>query len=182
MKAAEGADSGRVVFGVVLVLLGVVFLLQQVFPISLGPYGWPLFIIVPGVLVFVASLRLPREPARALSPVGGMAVITGLILFLQSLFNIFHTWAYAWALVAPAGFGLSWIVYGLLVGDEKTRQEGRQMAGIGLIMFLIAAAFFELVIGLSGLALPWGGSLWPVLLILAGLVLLVRGAWRGRSS
>jgi hypothetical protein len=58
-------------------------------------------------------------------------------------------------------------------------QSGRELTRVGLTIFVVAAVFFELVIGISGFGL--GGFLWPALLIVLGLYLLFRNVganWR----
>jgi len=37
---------------------------------------------------------------------GSIITIAGLVLAVQNTFDLFATWAYAWALVAPGGVGL----------------------------------------------------------------------------
>jgi hypothetical protein len=55
-----------------------------------------------------------------------------------------------------------------------------RVASVGIVMFLVAGAFFELVLGIGGLGLGrWG---WPVLLIALGLVLLARSLFSSRRS
>ena len=48
--------------GVLLVVGGVVLLVAQYARIDLGHYGWPLFVIVPG-LALLATRLLPGRPA-----------------------------------------------------------------------------------------------------------------------
>lgn len=179
MKEEQSTNGGRLIFGVLLILLGVGFFLQRYLAIDLGRYGWPFFIIGPGALIYLASLILPEEPGKGLSAVGSIITMVGLILFYQNTFDHFESWAYAWALVAPTSLGLGWIGYGLLHGNGDLAREGIRLAGTGLLIFLVAGAFFELVIGLGGYRLAWADTLWPVLLILAGVLLLARGFWAG---
>lgn len=173
---------GNVVLGLLLILVGVVFLVGQFLDIDLGRLAWPLFIIVPGAAVYLASLAMPEEPGKGFSAVGSIVTMVGLILLYQNTFDHFESWAYAWALVAPTSLGLGWIGYGLIRGNRETLDEGLRVAGVGLVMFLVAATFFELVIGISGFRLAWADDLWPILLIALGLILLVRTFWlRGRA-
>ena len=43
------SNQASTVGGIVLIGIGVLFLLQQSMGFDLGHYGWPLFIIVPGL-------------------------------------------------------------------------------------------------------------------------------------
>jgi hypothetical protein len=58
------------------------------------------------------------------------------------------------------------------------------MLAIGLALFLIGAFFFEGLIGLSGfgLNLGWSISYWPLLLIGAGIILLIRSFFEGERA
>jgi len=68
-----------------------------------------------------------------------------------------------------------------LLGTLKNRPElvksGKELIRVGLIIFVVAAVFFELVIGISGFGLGRYGL--PLLLILLGLFLLVRNTRQG---
>ena len=50
------------------------------------------------------------------------------------------------------------------------RKTGRDMVKVGLSIFVVAAIFFELIIGISGFGL--GSFGWPLLLIALGLFLV----------
>ena len=61
MTGPAGRDNrGGVVLGLVLIALGGLFLVDRVTGIDLADAGWPLFVIVPGVLL----LRLGPVDAR----------------------------------------------------------------------------------------------------------------------
>lgn len=75
---------------------------------------------------------------------------TVLILLFQNIFDVYGTWAYAWALVAPTSIGLAKLVYGRLRQLDDQVKSGPNLTGIGLAMFLFGAFFFELGIGPSG--------------------------------
>ncbi|NUM43599.1 MAG: alpha-L-fucosidase, partial [Anaerolineales bacterium] len=106
--------------GAILILLGIAFLMVRfilsVFDFDFGHYTWPLFIIVPGVLMFLSAFILERKAGVTLAMFGGMVTMTGVILMLQNTFDLFATWAYVWALVAPTSMGLAKLVYGALRG------------------------------------------------------------------
>jgi hypothetical protein len=171
--------SGNAVLGGILILLGIVFLIGQVFDIHLGGVIWPFLVITPGVLLFLAALAVEDAAGEAMVAVGSIITMVGLILLFQSVSGYWATWAYAWALVAPTSIGLGHLIYGRLKNRPKLMQSGRDLTRVGLVIFVVAAVFFELIIGISGFGL--GGFIWPVLLIVLGLYLLLRnmGAnWR----
>jgi hypothetical protein len=173
----QPSRTGSLTVGLLLILLGVLFLVDDYLGIDLGQLGWPLFIIVPGVAIYLGALLLPHAPAKGLSAAGSIITMVGLILFFQNSFGYYQSWAYAWALVAPTSFGLGWMGLGLLRQNRELAQEGMRLAGVGVVLFLAFGAFFELVIGISGFRQSWAGNLWPALLIILGLFLLARNYW-----
>lgn len=171
--------SGNALLGGLLILLGAVFLIGELFDIHIGRFVWPLFIIGPGVFLFFVSLMLDEEAGKGVSAVSGIVTMVGLILFMQSVTGLWASWAYAWALVAPTSVGLGMFVYGLLKGKAQIRQEAWPVVKVGLGIFVVAAVFFELIIGISGFGLGRLG--WPVVLIALGIFLLFRNlssGWR----
>ena len=159
--------------GVLLVALGLLFLVQQAFGIDVGHYGWPLFVIVPG-LAFLAAFALAPRSAAGLAIPGCVISTTGLILAVQSTFNLYETWAYVWALV-PASVGLGIRLMGERTGNPRQVLVGTRMLEGFLLAFVVFAVFFELILDLSHLG---GGALratiGPAILILVGIYLLMR--------
>ena len=177
MNEERKTRNVNTILGVLLIVAGAAFLIGRLLDINVARLAWPLFIIVPGVAVYLGALALPQDPGKGFSAVGSIVTMVGLILLYQNTFDHFESWAYAWALVAPTSLGLGWIGYGLVHRNSETVGEGMSIAGVGLVMFLVAAAFFELVIGISGFRVAWADNLWPVLLILLGVLLLARSLW-----
>lgn len=179
VKVQSDRSSGRMLLGGLLILLGIVFLLGELLNIRVGHIVWPFFIIGPGVLLFLLALIVDDAAGQALAIVGGIITMIGVILFYQNVFNHWESWSYAWALVAPTSVGLSLLGYGWLKNKPEARQSGWDVTKVGLSIFVVAAIFFELVIGVSGFGLGRVG--WPLLLIALGLFLLIRNvgaAWR----
>jgi hypothetical protein len=174
-------DAG-IVLGVVLVILGLIFLAGQMLPgLDLGHYAWPLFILVPGVVVLGAGLAW-RDASWLVIP-GSIVTVTGLVLAVQNATGLWASWAYAWALIAPGAVGVGIALQGLVRGSRGEVREGLRVAGIGLVIFLVGLGFFEGVLQISGETLGSGSRLiLPALLILAGLGLLVRNLNRGRAA
>ena len=176
--------NGNVALGTVLIILGGLFLLGQLFDIEVGRFVWPFFIIVPGVLLFVFSLVTGGSTGEGLAVVGSMVTTTGALLLYQNTFNHFESWAYAWALVVPASIGLGQMVYGLQKGRQHLVQTGQRLAMIGGVIFLAGVIFFELIIGISGFGLDslgLGGYAWAILLVGLGIFFILR-SWRPGAS
>ena len=164
-------------FGAGLIFLGILFLLGRfirvVFDFDIGHYGWPSFIIIPGVLLFMASFVFERRAGIIPAIFGGMVTMAGLILLVQNTFDVFASWAYAWALVAPTSMGLAKLAYGTLRGLEDEVKSGLTLSGIGLAIFVLGGFFFELVIGINGFHFGLAWLCGPALLIGLGAILLL---------
>src|SRR5262245_48093808 len=176
------ANRGPMIFGVILILLGLLFLAEQVLDINLGRYGWPLFILVPGVLLFLAALAAAPREGAGLASAAGIVTMVGLVLAVQNVTDAWATWAYAWALVAPGGVGLGLALYGLIRRMPDLVSAGLRSLGAGLGLFVGFGLFFEGVIGLSGDPFLVGSDYLPIALIATGLAFLVWGVFRGRRT
>ncbi|WP_136442224.1 hypothetical protein [Pacificoceanicola onchidii] len=136
---------------------------------------WSLFIIAPGALLVFAGLTV-REFGQLAATLGSVVLATGLVLAYQDWFDHFQNWAYAWILVGPVAVGAAWQAVGVAHGKSDARKDGRALVGYGLLAFIVAAAFFELVIGISGFGvlprMSWG-VVASLCLILAGIALIL---------
>ena len=172
--------------GAILILLGIAFLMVRfilsVFDFDFGHYTWPLFIIASGVLMFLSAFIHERKAGVTLAMFGGMVTMTGVILMIQNTFDLFATWAYVWALVAPTSMGLAKLVYGALRGLRDEVKTGFTMTWVGVVIFLVAGAFFELGLGLNGFGLNVSWLCWPVLLIGGGILTIIVNLIPRRNS
>jgi hypothetical protein len=175
-------NRGGMIIGAILVVLGLLFLAERVVGFDLGEYGWPLFIIVPGVLVFLSSFAAPPREGSGLAVAGAITTTVGLVLAVQNVTGLYATWAYAWALVGPAATGLGLLLYGLVRGLPDLVSAGAKSLGTGLALFVGFGLFFEGVIGLSGDPFLVGSDYLPIVLIAAGGVLLVWSLLRSRRT
>ena len=172
--------GSNMAIGVVLVVVGLFFLVVRVLDIDLSVYGWPLFVIIPGltlVIVGFASLG-----TGALIP-GSILTMVGLILAYQNATGDWPAWAYAWPLVAPFSVGLALFMQGLRTRDVSLLRQGRSLMFIGAVIFMILFVVFETILHISGIDYGWfGKAALPALLIIIGLVLLMRSLQRGRQQ
>jgi len=151
-----------VTVGVILILMGLVFLARQIFPGILGFFEWPFIIIGIGVIFILAAI---------LSGLGGLAIpgtiIAGIggILYAQNHFIGWASWSYMWALII--GFvGLGNIISGLIEGQIRSAMSG------GLTLIIISTVLFFFFGGSFGLD-PEFVKYWPILLIALGLIILI---------
>lgn len=170
-------SGGNIIFGLLLIGLGILFLLEQVLRIDLWSIVWPYFVIAAGLLFF-AGMVVGGRDAGALAIPGSLITTTGLILLYQYTFNTWVSWAYAWLLIVPTALGIGMFVNGWWSGRIDLRRAGGMVALTGLIMFAIAGAVFEIAFGIIGIRSA-GQILWPFMLIALGILLLF---WRSLSA
>ena len=172
-------NRGAVTLGIVLIVVGALLLVDRVVGIDLASAGWPLFVIVPGVLLLAWGVSMTGREGVGLAVGGGITTVVGLILAVQNATGLWATWAYAWALVGPGGTGVGLIAFGLTHRDEGLVSNGLRSLGSGLALFVAFGVFFEGVVGLSGTPFL-STDIGPVVLIGAGVVVLLVGLFRGR--
>jgi len=172
---------GGVVVGLVLIGLGALFLLERVTGIALADAGWPLFVIVPGIVLLGWGVASPGKEGSGLAIAGGITTVVGLILAVQNATDLWATWAYAWALVGAGGSGLGLLGHGLAQGDRGEVRNGVRSIGTGLALFVAFGLFFEGLIGLSGEPFLTG-DLGPIVLVAVGVVVIVVALARGRTA
>jgi hypothetical protein len=176
----RGGRFGPAVIGAILIVVGIAFLLIQQLDVDIGRVGWPLFVIVPGVALLAFGLLASDDEDPV---VGGMVVtIVGLLLLFQNATGLWATWAYAWALAAPAGSGAGMVLGGLRHGRGAKVREGTTQLFIGLAIFALGFLFFEGLIGLSGDRLALPGWALPAGLIVVGVGFLLSAVTRRRDE
>lgn len=173
---------GMVIVGAMLLLVGVLALAGRSVGVDVFDLGWPLLVIVPGLLLFAAAVSTGGQGGSAIAVPAGIVTMAGLVLAFQNTTGLWATWAYAWALVAPGGVGLGIVAYGLVTEQRGVVQAGLPILGIGLALFLGFGIFFEGVLGLSGPAVIGAETLLAGGLIVLGIVLLVGGILGRRSG
>lgn len=159
-------NKSSIVGGLILILVGVFFLLFQVFP-GLGAWidlerHWPLLIVGLGLLFLIGAVS--GVPALAIpgSIIGGI----GSILFYQNMTGNWESWSYIWTFI-PGFVGIGLLLMERLEGTRTDASKaGKILILISLIMFAAFGAFFS-ILGLAG---QW----WPIVLIILGGWILLR--------
>ena len=171
------------VLGGLLVLIGAILLIGQFVRIDIGHYGWPFFVIAPGVLLLVMALTARGAVSEGLAIAGSIIAVSGLILLYQNSTDHFESWAYAWALVFPGSIGVGMLLYGLTAGRPGNVRAGTRLVGIAGVLFLLGAAFFEGVIGIGGYQLDrTAGVAVGALIIVLGALMLILNLTSGRRD
>lgn len=173
------SDIGALVGGVVLIGLGLLFLLGQFFNLNVMGWLWPFFVIGVGAVFFIGMLAAGKSAAGLAIP-GSIFTGLGLLLFFQNLTGRWESWAYAWT-IFPTAVGVGLYIMGAWADNPSQRQAGLNLARIGVILFIVFGAFFELLIFGNGGTRQF---LFPALLIALGLYLLVTriGPWPRRPT
>ena len=179
--AAPARRSGSgIAIGVVLVVVGLFYLIVQVADVDLSSFGWPLFIIIPGLtLLIVGFVSLGTGAAIP----GGILLMVGLVLAYQNSTGNWSSWAYAWALVAPGGVGLGLFLQGLRERNIGLIKQGRSLMFIALLIFMVGFVFFESILNLGGMNdVPIVRAALPALFIVIGILLLARSIQNSRRA
>lgn len=157
-------------WGVLLILLGLGFLANQMFPDLFAGFAWPWLLVALGAIFVVMSL-LTRSGGTMVP--GTILLGLGGIFLYQTRTGDWASWAYLWPLM-PGLAGL-----GLFLGSYLDR-EMRPARMVGLIMLAAGLILLAVFGGLFGLT-PEILRYWPVLLIVIGAIIFFR-ALRPRSE
>jgi hypothetical protein len=173
------AGSG-VALGIVLVVVGLFFLLVRLADVDLGAYGWPLFIVIPGLtLLIVGFVSLGTGAAIP----GGILTMVGLVLAYQNSSGNWASWVYVWPLIAPGGVGVGLFLQGMRDRNQGLIKQGRSLIVIAFLIFMIGFVFFESILHMTGTDYGLFGKVaLPGLLVVIGVGLLVRSIQRSRSA
>ena len=175
-------NVGSLVGGALLIIFGALALLGKIFwNIDFWGTFWPFFIIGFGLLFFVGMFAGGRSVSGLAIP-GSIITTIGLMLFYQNLTNHWESWSYGWTVILMA-VGVGIFIMGAWGQNQSQRAAGLRVLRIGLIMFIIFGAFFELVFT-AGRPFGLRSIVFPVALILLGLYLVLTrsGLLPGRSE
>lgn len=173
----------RLALGMILVVLGVLLLLDRALDVDVFSLSWPIFIILPGIVMLVAAITNQR--GRGLAIPGSIVTATGLLLLAQQAFDLYASWAYAWALIAPTAVGFGLWLWGRLDSDDGRAKTGAVLMQIGLILFAAGFIFFELILNLNDFSSHAFAEVAGAALLIAGGFLLIYwgfGRTRGRTG
>jgi hypothetical protein len=163
------------VFGVLLILAGVLLLLARNNPDWQAwineVWAWPLGFVAIGGIFLLMGLILGEPgmciPAAILAGLGG-------IFYYQYQTGDWASWTYMWALI-PGFVGVGIILAALLEGRLRSVWSGLDLILISGVLYLIFASFF------GGITLL--GSYGPAILMISlGIYVLIRGAMAARKK
>ncbi|MEA2668611.1 MAG: hypothetical protein QOJ33_1545 [Chloroflexota bacterium] len=183
-QAPRQSRRPSMVMGGLLVLVGALLLLGQFVRIDIGHYGWPFFVIAPGLVILFLALTARGALGEGLAILGSIISVTGLILLYQNATDHFESWAYAWALIFPGAVGVGMILYGLVASRPGNIRAGTRLVGIGLVLFLLGVAFFEGIVGIGGYQFgrPGGVAVGALIIAMGASLLILNLTSRRRQS
>lgn len=149
-----------------LIVLGGLFLVSQIFGFGLGNAWWTLFVILPGIPFLYVGLTSDNAGLSVLVFPGAFATGTGLMLLYTASTGHWESWAYIWVLYGVI-VGWAMTVIGGKMGNRPVQQSGQSVMRFAFALFLIFAVFFEFFI-YNGV----GTWLWPLLLVGVGVWML----------
>ncbi len=166
-------NRGRIAFAFLLIIIGAWYLAIQLIPgleqLVIGPGTWPLQIIGLGILfALVAIISWTPAlfiPASILTGIGG-------VLYYQNSTGDWASWSYLWTLIP--GF----VAFGLLVFGLLTRKRGAYIAGL---WNLFGSLLFFGIFGFAFGGINYAAVIWPVALILLGVIVLIMGFRRRKE-
>ena len=173
---------GPAIVGLLLIAVGAVVLIAREAGFdafgAIGGWGWPFFVIVPGLVLLLAAL-VPAPPAGIGFAIAGAIVTTvGSLLLYQSRTGHWESWAYAWALI-PMAAGVALVLYGTYAHRASMVRGGTWMAGIAVALFAAGAWFFEGIF--AGELRPDVTDWWPIAIVAVGAVLVLSAALTPRQ-
>lgn len=180
MKKQKCVFNWQLYFGLVLVLTGGLFLADQLLGTGFMAEFWPLLIVLFGLTFFVGLLVAGKKGAGLAIP-GTVMVTLGILLFIQNMFNLWITWAYAWGLLISAT-GLGMLIMNAYLKREGLRRAAGLIIGIGLILFVFFGVLFEIILNLAGTDVQSGIFLGAGLILLGFFVVLSRPLFARRKK
>jgi len=170
------SNAGPLIGGTLLITFGLLALAGRIFRSVDWGFLWPFLIIGLGLLFFVAMFAGGRQVAGFAIPgsiVGGI----GLVLLYQNLTHHWESMSYFWTfIIFFVGAGI--YIMGWYGGDANQKKSGAGVMKVGLIMFVIFGAFFELIFS------SFNNLVFPILLILLGAYLILNrsGLFGGKKD
>ncbi len=159
------SNAGALIGGAVMIAFGLLALAGQVFRGVDWGFLWPFIIIAIGAVFFVAMFTGGKQTAGFAIPgsiVGGI----GLVLLFQNITGHWESMSYFWTLIIMfVGAGI--YIMGIYGGDAGQKKSGMGVMKVGLILFVIFGAFFELIFS------SFNNLIFPILLILLGAYLIL---------
>ncbi|MCB2309512.1 DUF5668 domain-containing protein [Clostridium tagluense] len=156
----------KALFGILLILLGSVILADQIYDIDFFSFSnfWPLFILIPGILLEISFFSLKKEPAILV--LAGILTTTGLLFVFETSTN----WKYSTE---------TWPIYtlGLAIGLFQYYLFSKKNNTLLFFIFLLAfISVFSFAVNFLGNNYTWltYGLLFPCIIIVLGIYVFLK--------
>jgi hypothetical protein len=160
-RSNEQGPSGVFIgLGVLLIVLGSLFFAGQAIGFDVGRFGWPFFVIIPGLAVSGVGLAVSDPSGERITPLGAALTMAGVIRPAPRRTPSSRSGQRCSGRAFPTSIGLGRMIYGSLKERKDLIASGGRLALIGATLFVVGAFFFELVVGISGFGLGRLG--WPL--------------------
>ena len=159
------SNAGALIVGALLIGFGLLSLVGRIFTWMDWGFLWPFTVIGFGALFFVAMFVNGKQGAAFAVP-GTIITGIGLVLLFQNIFHHWESMSYFWTLIIMF-VGLGIYLMGWYGGDEHQKRSGAKLIRVGVILFVIFGAFFEMIFS------SFSNMVFPVLLIVLGAYLIV---------
>lgn len=183
-STTPGSDRLAIV-GVLLVVAGLAAVALRAAGVdvfdAIARAGWPLFIILPGLVLLVGAVVVAPPGGLGFAIAGTIVTSIGLLLWYQDTANHYESWAYAWALIGPGAAGLAMLVYGAMTRQADLVRAGSRLVVIAAAIFAVGFLFFESIFGEGRVPFDLG-AWWPAGLIVLGIVIVVGSLLGARTA
>ncbi len=158
--------------GLILTITGLAAFALYGWLYAQGLWRWPYIIIGVGAIFMLLALLLRIAPFM----IPGVIIAgTGLLLYWQNLTGNWSSWSYTWA-ITPMLVGIGILLAGLLSPAMRSAAKGGWITfAAGLVAFLI---FWPAFTG------GWRmlSMVWPVVLVIVGVMILLNGLRRKHTD
>ncbi|MFT3891064.1 MAG: hypothetical protein QM730_05470 [Anaerolineales bacterium] len=137
------SNIGICIGGAVLIIFGFFSLVSQLFRSLNLTFLWSLIVILIGISFFIAMVASQKR-ASALAIPGTIVSGVGLVMLIQSLTRHWNVAPYFWTLIILF-LGAGIYIMGWHSSEKKQKETGLRFMKIGLILFIVFGAFFEVV-------------------------------------
>jgi hypothetical protein len=159
------------IFGAILIAIGVLSLLGNFFISFNWDNFWPLIIVGVGVAFFIGMVLGGKSFGNLAVP-GSILTIIGLTMLYMNFTDRWETWSYAWALIV-CGVGAGVMINGYWSDRPDLQKRGLDTLLAGVSLFLIFGVLMEFIFSATGES-RWGNLfLWAALLAVMGLYLFI---------
>jgi hypothetical protein len=172
---------GSLTAGVLLIAFGLLAMASQLFR-GFNFWGtfWPLILIGVGIVFFAGMFASGRSGGGLAIP-GTIFSGIGLMMLVQNITGHWESWSYGWTVIVMS-VGVGIYIAGWWSAKERMKEAGKRVFTIGLILFVVFGAFFEMIFQSSSFA----QILFPAgLILLGGYLIITRGrnfSWKPEDA